>query len=593
MRDIRSMCSPLVEEKSKKAVESVKHNEHPHVMGRRGYNQRIPEWVAESSMSSTSPLSSNSLLTDRSWRWIKGRSKSDGKIPNEKTKKVAEQMEEWRKKVEVGEFLPDRYDDVLSHSLNKKEHSGRVRGFGGGVSIKDVFGTSSRTSQRSIGISDTEVAEITERVRKETVESLGSLIRQETVSILKRMGLQVPEDLEEPQSSCQLANPVNSGVGPTHIEIKEPTKCQLACLYDGAAFIVAVGTIYPSDDKNQVIHSTPLLEGNVKVSIDKVLESTAPLPIPTQYHERVGDAVGSFVQWPKELIRFGEEFGSLTSCPPITTKKKQLSKGSGINPPTELKLDKCIPSMGPECQKLHDYLALMRPDTKIFEVVLSSKMFHFKEDKPIFLTEEDLTQLFRMAFINVSCIQVFMIFLQKLWEEKDQVVSSVGFLCPTIMSQVGKDQKLNDQVVTYVECSLLNMGNVDIILVTFYQEMHWMLIIICPLIHEAYFCDPMATTKRDTSFKHVLQIAFRTFRARGGSTFKAGSSLKWSNIVCQQQLGSTECGYYVMRYMLDIIRHYHSIKDKQKWFGSKNAYTREEINEVRELWATYFMDNHL
>ncbi|KAK9756557.1 hypothetical protein RND81_01G106400 [Saponaria officinalis] len=164
--------------------------------------------------------------------------------------------------------------------------------------------------------------------------------------------------------------------------------------------------------------------------------------------------------------------------------------------------------MGPQCQKLHDYLALMRPDTKIFEVVLSSKMFHFKEDKPIFLTEEDLTQLFRMAFINVSCIQVFMIFLQKLWEEKDQVVSSVGFLCPTIMSQVGKDQKLNDQVVTYVECSLLKMGNVDIILVPFCQEMHWMLIIICPLIHEAYFCDPMATTKRDTSFKHVLQIAF-------------------------------------------------------------------------------------
>ncbi|KAK9723832.1 hypothetical protein RND81_05G028600 [Saponaria officinalis] len=94
--------------------------------------------------------------------------------------------------------------------------------------------------------------------------------------------------------------------------------------------------------------------------------------------------------------------------------------------------------------------------------------------------------------------------------------------------------------------------------------MHWMLIIICPLIHEAYFCDPMATTNRDTSFKHVLQIAFRTFRARGGSTFKAGSSLKWINIVCHQQHGSTECGYYVMRYMLDIIRHYHSIKKIKK-----------------------------
>ncbi|KAK9749550.1 hypothetical protein RND81_02G134000 [Saponaria officinalis] len=142
----------------------------------------------------------------------------------------------------------------------------------------------------------------------------------------------------------------------------------------------------------------------------------------------------------------------------------------------------------------------------------------------------------------------------------------------------------------------MRMGNVDIILVPFCQEMHWMLVVICPLIHEAYFCDPMETTKRDTSFKHVLQMrsAFRTFRACGGaSKLKAGMSMNWSNIECHQQPGSTECGYYVMRYMLDIIKKYRSIKDKAKWFGSKLAYTPEQINEVRELWATYFMDNHL
>lgn len=93
-----------------------------------------------------------------------------------------------------------------------------MRGFSGGVTIKDVFGTSRQTSQRSFGISDKEVAQITERVRKETIDSLGSLIRQETVALLKRMGMQVPEDLEEPQSSCQSANPLNSGAGTS----KEP-----------------------------------------------------------------------------------------------------------------------------------------------------------------------------------------------------------------------------------------------------------------------------------------------------------------------------------------------------------------------------------
>ncbi|KAK9671387.1 hypothetical protein RND81_12G026600 [Saponaria officinalis] len=106
-------------------------------------------------------------------------------------------------------------------------------------------------------------------------------------------------------------------------------------------------------------------------------------------------------------------------------------------------------------------------------------------------------------------------FLQKHCEEqKDEGVSSVGYLCPTIMSQVGENHKVD--VLNYVECSLLKMGNVDIILVPFCKEMHWMLVIVCPLIHEAYVCDPMTTTNCDTSFKHVLQIAFRSFKARGG-----------------------------------------------------------------------------
>lgn len=62
--------------------------------------------------------------------------------------------------------------------------------------------------------------------------------------------------------------------------------------------------------------------------------------------------------------------------------------------------------------------------------------------------------------------------MHELCEERknDEGVSSIGYLCPTIMSQLGKDQKLNNQVMNYVDCSLLKMGNVDIVLVPFFQE---------------------------------------------------------------------------------------------------------------------------
>ncbi|KAK9705411.1 hypothetical protein RND81_07G054800 [Saponaria officinalis] len=274
-------------EKSKKASDSRKQNEHPHLMGRRGYNQRAAEWIAEASTSSSTSGSISSLVLDRSWRWIKGMTKSDGKIPNEKTQNVSDKMTEWQKKVELGEFVPNR------------------------------------------------------------------------------------------------------------------------------------------------------------VSIDRVLEGTAPLHVPTQYLERVADADGNLIQWPKELIMIGEE--SLSISPSSANKEKQVSK------------------------------------------VLPSKVFFFETNKTIFLMEEDIGQPLCMAFLNVLCIQLFMMYLQKHCEEPNEGLSSIAFLCPTIVSQIGDDTARNDQVMKYVENSLLKMKDVGVVLVPFCQAMHWTLIILCPLTQEAYF----------------------------------------------------------------------------------------------------------
>lgn len=96
------------------------------------------------------------------------------------------------------------------------------------------------------------------------------------------------------------------------------------------------------------------------------------------------------------------------SCPITATKQKQVSKGSAIKSLPESKLDEIISNIGPKCLDLYNYLSLMVSKAKTFEVVMPKNMFHFEEDKCIFLSEEDVTQLLRMAFLNVSCIQIFM-----------------------------------------------------------------------------------------------------------------------------------------------------------------------------------------
>ncbi|XP_042423020.1 uncharacterized GPI-anchored protein At1g61900-like [Zingiber officinale] len=56
---------------------------------------------------------------------------------------------------------------------------------------------------------------------------------------------------------------------------------------------------------NVMLHNAPLGEGNLKVSVDVVLQEEAELPIPLKSGPTVMiDAVGTVVGWPKELVIF-------------------------------------------------------------------------------------------------------------------------------------------------------------------------------------------------------------------------------------------------------------------------------------------------
>lgn len=59
------------------------------------------------------------------------------------------------------------------------------------------------------------------------------------------------------------------------------------------------------------------------------------------------------------------------------------------------------------------------------------------------------------------------------------------------------------------------------------------------------------------------------------------------------QPSDKECGYFVMRYMRDII------EDKDLSFVSKwerrgnHAYTQEDIDEVRNEWTTFVVNTYV
>ncbi|KAH1188397.1 hypothetical protein GmHk_U059557 [Glycine max] len=66
------------------------------------------------------------------------------------------------------------------------------------------------------------------------------------------------------------------------------------------ARLVALGRFY---EGSTVVHNIPLLPGQVKVVVEEVKDSDAPVPIPTDEISLVGQAIHTFLAWPTHLVK--------------------------------------------------------------------------------------------------------------------------------------------------------------------------------------------------------------------------------------------------------------------------------------------------
>lgn len=73
--------------------------------------------------------------------------------------------------------------------------------------------------------------------------------------------------------------------------------------------VVGRGMVHPASGPEDRCHGQLILADHVKVGIDMVEPDHVgtPLPVPSAYLMTVGEAVGSYVQWPKNLVLLGDD----------------------------------------------------------------------------------------------------------------------------------------------------------------------------------------------------------------------------------------------------------------------------------------------
>ncbi|XP_021842406.2 uncharacterized protein [Spinacia oleracea] len=87
--------------------------------------------------------------------------------------------------------------------------------------------------------------------------------------------------------------------------------------------------------------------------------------------------------------------------------------------------------------------------------------------------------------------------------------------------------------------------------------------------------ESLATRTRQNSECVMKEISGRALN-------KSRSQL-WKSVMCTQQRGNQECGYYVMRFMYDIVTCCSEVEDLEKEFMNKlkeRSFTTDEIKCV-------------
>ncbi|KAL5124008.1 hypothetical protein HKD37_02G004490 [Glycine soja] len=239
------------------------------------------------------------------------RTKKTGEMTTEAAKEIAEKIDSFEEQATQGSFVPDGRQDVLTAAIGHPEHPGRVRAAGVGVTIKQYIGSAPRASHSSSSLPPEELQQLTQQIRDQLDESITEKVTRQLMASFSPMQSQIQSQMQ----SQGLALPLEPLVGPSSPRVSTKGSCvdpsgndpetgdSDSCgLYIEAdpARLVAMGRIY---EGTTVVHNTPLLPGQVKVSVEEVKDADAPAPVPTDEVFLVGQALHTFLAWPTHMVK--------------------------------------------------------------------------------------------------------------------------------------------------------------------------------------------------------------------------------------------------------------------------------------------------
>ncbi|KAL5164844.1 Protein DETOXIFICATION 34 [Glycine soja] len=332
---------PSWEDVRKKAQASQKQNTAPHVLSRGGYEYLEEKLMAEKTkkrLEEAAQSGSTEGIIDppspirRHVKWKMARTKKTGQMTSEAAKEIADRIDSLDEQASQGSFVPHGRQDILTVAIGRPEHPGRVRAVGAGVTIKQYFGSASRTSRSSSSMPLEDLEQLTQQIRDQLEESITEKVTRKMMESFSQMQSQFQSQMQ----SQGIALPPEPEVGPSgpRVSTKESCvapsgndpgtgdsdKCGLY-IEENPSCLVALGRLY---EGSTTVHNIPLLHGQVKVGVEEVKDTEALVPVPTDEVTLVGQALNTFLAWPTHLVKRLSEQAAVSPAKPPESPDEEV-----------------------------------------------------------------------------------------------------------------------------------------------------------------------------------------------------------------------------------------------------------------------------
>ncbi|CAL8161838.1 unnamed protein product [Prunus armeniaca] len=535
------------------------HSQHSKIREKLEYNHRLSRKGyagLEDQLEETMPR----VEIDRSTLWKKARQDKDGNIPDPKVAEKAKLIDELQKQVAEGSLSVSGSNDVLTLALGP-EHPGRVRGVGVGISPRKYFNL---PRQQRVKFAD-QLKESVRIVLQEETKKMEARSREETLRMEARTKQLVeakrehllsqlsqlipnfdPSMLKPKTSPCQ-----NQGLEQSP---KNPMSDKASCSGDMRSLHFEDDTA-KNGEKQEEMKSGDLENQDEEKKEEKKVEENKEEKKDEENKEEKEDEE-------KKEKKEDEE--------------KHDEKGIEVVDYSKVEVPSSLQSL---CRYVETTL---KPQEKIMIFTIGEKVFG--ADCSTFVLPEDITQLASVEEIEATLLVVYMRCLYDHLKVAN-MLNMVGFIDP---AQVNANAWSLIDRSRIVASRLQKIDGEQIFMMPYNPSRHWVLLIVRAKKETIYFLDPLPGNRVvNEEAKNMVNSAIKIYNSHIGRQGRKAPI--WKTLPgTPKQPSSIECGYYVMRFMRDIIMDPSLEFEKTFAKGKEQApYPQAAIDEVRNEWAEF------